>query len=121
MTTMTTTQEIQARLKRNAEADAARSLQFKSYLDAEGVYRWESNDAPLFTEDARAHAKAKGNMFLAGIQDHARRVYTAAIVADLRQREAVEPSAEEMFEMSAAFGKGVEVVNVLTGRRTVTR
>lgn len=125
---------------KNQDLHANRSLQFESYYDAEGVYRWKSNDAPLFAEDARAHAEADGlvifdakvhgaerstadgvAIFRPAVQDQARRVYTAAIVADLRQREAVEPSEEEMFEMSAAFGKGVEVVNVLTGRRTVTR
>lgn len=29
--------------------------------------------------------------------------------------------AEEQFEMTAAFGSGVEVVNVITGERTTTK
>lgn len=29
--------------------------------------------------------------------------------------------AEEQFEMTAAFGSGVEVVNVITGKRTTTK
>jgi hypothetical protein len=34
--------------------------------------------------------------------------------------EIAEQEAEHAFELRAAFGPGVEVVNVITGRRTVT-
>jgi len=37
---------------------------------------------------------------------------------DEYKRNQRPPSAEEMFEMRAAFGEGVTVVNIITGRKT---
>lgn len=42
----------------------------------------------------------------------------ANIAAYRKAMENHVPSAEEMFEMRAAFGPGATVVNVLTGKRT---
>ena len=49
--------------------------------------------------------------------------HTAAAIERYRQAQArrtPEQIAEEQFEMRAAFGPGVEVVNIITGKRTRT-
>lgn len=78
-----------------------------------GVLRWQSNGrvVPVSVfKDAFVYAPCfqaleEGNE-------------NAAFIANYRKVNANRPvSDEERFEMRAAFGPGVEVVNVLTGRK----
>jgi hypothetical protein len=49
--------------------------------------------------------------------------HTEKVLAEYRKAQAKrtpEQLAEEAFELRAAFGEGVEVVNVVTGKRTRT-
>lgn len=83
-----------------------------SYEDDNGIRRWFSNDQivpPWVYEEAS----------LIVPEDHLKAydVETSEFLADYRERMAdYEPSAEELFEMKAAFGEGETVVNVFTGR-----
>ena len=53
------------------------------------------------------------------MQAKARDKYVEALLmAHVRAESRREPSAEQMYEMRSAFGKGTTVVNVFTGRRT---
>jgi len=81
-----------------------------------GSLFWKANKAPV-----------PMSCFLeAGIpapptQAAAIRLDTERVIA--QYREAMQnyiPSDEERYEMKAAFGEGVEVVNVFTGKRTRT-
>jgi hypothetical protein len=49
--------------------------------------------------------------------DEARATANVALIAAYRAAQPAQPSAEEMYEMRAAFGPGETVVDVLTGRR----
>jgi hypothetical protein len=84
----------------------------KAYQDG-AVRRWKSNGRvipPDVYKDAGLTCSAA--------HESAYRKETDAFLADYRKRMANHvPSAEEAFEMRAAFGPDVEVVNVLTGRR----
>ena len=85
----------------------------ESTHDANGIFRWKSNNAVVPTsilEDAEAAPEViKANKA-------ARDKELDAFVAELRSRPPRQPSDEEMFEMRAAFGRGATVVNVLTGQ-----
>lgn len=81
------------------------------------AWRWASNGrvVPL---DAAADYGIPVNV---EAQTRDRDLETAAFVADYRAAQRNRrPSAEERFELRAAFGPGRTVVNVLTGRRTRT-
>lgn len=78
------------------------------------VWRWVSNDnvCPL---DA---CKEYGIPCDVSMQDAARQKEVAEFVASYRKSQRGRKlSAEERYEMRAAFGPGQTVVNVLTGRR----
>ena len=47
--------------------------------------------------------------------------YVDKSLAAYRASQPAEASAEEQYEMRAAFGPGVEVVDIITGRRHRTR
>lgn len=48
----------------------------------------------------------------------ARQAQTRAFIEEYRAAQPAEPSAEELSEMRAAFGRGARVVNVITDRET---
>lgn len=86
-----------------------------AYQDSKGVWRWKSSNNVPFDDmlekngisvavrKACAEARDKDN---------------AEFAETYRKRmENYVPSAEEMYEMRAAFGPGAVVVNVLTGRK----
>jgi len=87
-----------------------------AYQDEDGVYRWKSNNRVPFSDmlecwnlDEETFAKCVA----------AREADTSKFVAEYKERmKDYVPSAEEMFEMRAAFGEGTKVVNVLTGKTT---
>ena len=86
----------------------------KAYIDANGIRRWVSNDAiipPFVYKDAAA--------VMPEADQAAYKAETAAFLTEYREQQRNrEPSAEELFEMRAAFGPGERVVNVITGRVT---
>ena len=82
-----------------------------------GVVRWKSNGRVPFAdclEDAIAGGVAGIDLAACAA---ARDADTTAFLAEYRRNQPAEPSAEERFEARAAFGEGVEVVDVLSGRR----
>jgi len=82
--------------------------------DGGKVWRWTSNNAvcPL---DACVEYGIPCDM---DAQKVAREKEIDKVLADYRRRmENHVPSAEEMYEMRAAFGEGAEVVNVITGKK----
>jgi hypothetical protein len=88
----------------------------QSYADTAGNRRWISNRKLIptwvLTIDACLVAPKFHQMQFDIEQDKAIEAYRAS--------QPAQPSAEEMFEMRAAFGEGVEVVDVITGRRVTT-
>ena len=99
-------EEERKRLAADIQGDEA------SYQDG-AARRWRSNDRiipPHCYKDAGLECPA------AHVAAYERE--TEAFLADYRKRMANHvPSEEEQFEMRAAFGPGVEVVNVITGRK----
>lgn len=91
-----------------------------AYQDANGVWRWKSNNNVPFDDmlevngispEVRALCKA------------ARNADTQAFLTGYRQRQAErtpEQIAEQRAEERAAFGPGHSLVNVLTGERYTT-
>ena len=87
-----------------------------AYTDDGKVWRWASNDrcVPL---DA---AKDYGIPIDLVAQSAARNKETDALLAAYRAMNSGPPSAEEIAEARAAHGRGVELVNIVTGRRFTT-
>lgn len=84
-----------------------------------GVVRWNSNDNVPF-DDMLFDFVCIGAIDEATRErsNEARKADTAAFCAEYRKAQANrKPSAEELFEMRAAFGEGAEVVDVISGRR----
>ena len=85
----------------------------------DGVPRWKSNNAAPMT-DMLDVWKLHGTPDMEF--DYAKAVATrasetSAFLAEYRKRDR-GPSAEQMTEMRAAFGAGVTVMNIITGRKT---
>lgn len=86
-----------------------------AYQDDEGVYRWKSNNHVPFSDmlecwnlDPETFAKCVA----------AREADDSKFIAEYKERmKNYVPSAEEMYEMRAAFGEGETVVNVITGEK----
>jgi hypothetical protein len=101
------------------DADRARAdfAKGRHYMDGY-VVRWSSNDsvppADLLEDWYRADCI---DMATLRMSVKARDAEVAAFCAEYRRRQPAQPSAEELFEMRAAFGEGAEVVNVISGRR----
>ena len=86
--------------------------------DENGAILWNSNGQPV-----PAHCFEEAVLDIPAAQGEAINTATnAAINAYIlgRANRSPEQRAEEAFEQRAAFGTGVELVNVLTGERTVT-
>ena len=99
-----------------------RKLWERTYRDAAGVVRYESNEAAPPEEVCQAWAELGLPVDLA-LQAEAREADLVAVVADYREARATwtpEARAEHAWELRAAFGPGVEVVDILTGERTLT-
>lgn len=89
-----------------------------AYTDDGGkTWRWQSNDAPCPLDACKA--------YLIPCDEAAQKLliskHTDWVVAEYkRQQRMREQTAEEAFELRAAFGPGVKVINVLTGERKTT-
>lgn len=89
-----------------------------TYRDEDGILRWKSNDS-VPPQDCLEEM---------GLDDedlHHCRVARDREIDEFLTRyrqaqEGRERTAEEMFELRAAFGPGVDVVNVITGKVTRT-
>jgi hypothetical protein len=108
---------------RNADPETVRISRHDMVAEViDGIVRWDSNsqvppaevlDEMLelrgITRDEHRHSTVS------------RKWETQAFLDAYRERMANHvPDAEEMYEMRAAFGEGVEVVNVVTGKVTRT-
>jgi hypothetical protein len=82
--------------------------------ERDGVYYWVSGNIipPDVLEDAYVTVPESHR---AGYEAH-----LEAFAREYRRRQPKEPSAEERFEARAAFGPGVVVVDVLSGRKFTT-
>jgi hypothetical protein len=83
-----------------------------SYLDNRGIRRWRSNDQVPPSDCLTAMGITSPE--LARMED-VRDAELTNFLAEYRANQ-TEPTAEERFEMRAAFGPGATVVNVITGR-----
>ena len=91
-------------------------VKFEAYTDDKGVIRWPENKRVPFDDLLERNGISRETRALCAA---ARAEETKAVLKNYRRRQRrVKPSAEEMFEMRAAFGTGTTVVNVITGRRT---
>lgn len=88
-------------------------------IGEDGVGRWTSNGRAI-PADAAAKIAAFAPRAAAGMDllatERAERAETAAFLAAYRANPP-QPTAEQLFEMRAAFGEGTDVVNVITGQR----
>ena len=87
-----------------------------AYTEDGLVWRWASNNAVVPLDAAADY----GIPVDAAAQAAARDAELTAFVAEYRKNRTRRISTEERFEMLAAFGPGVRVVNILTGERTRT-
>ena len=100
--------------------DMKRDLAEKATQTETGVYHWKSNgsvppDECLWMADVSDELRK--------INETARDIELAKFAAQYRERMAnltPEEEAERAFELRAAFGPGEVVVNVITGKRTIT-
>lgn len=93
---------------------------FELAVVTDGVVRWTTNNSIPF-DDMLGDFEALGLIDAATrSRSTAQRAADNAAFARARSRRPRRVSAEERFEMRAAFGPGVEVVNVLTGDRCRT-
>lgn len=95
----------------------------KSYYDVEkNVIRWVSNGNIPFDDLLEEMGVSDTVRFNCG---RVRDKETREFIATFKERERLfwtdpafeDARAERMAEMSAAFGEGVDVVNVITGKR----
>ena len=84
----------------------------KMLVDLDGVARWASNNTPL-PDECALQAKLAGVPINIEATRKARDEHLEEFARNYRH----EVTAEEMFEMKAAFGEGTTVVNVLTGEK----
>ena len=85
-------------------------------VDANGAVYWTSVNSYL-PEDCVEILQHTGFSFNAEATAIARKKETAEVIERYR-RNSHRPSAEEMFEMRAAFGSGVWVTDAFSGRKT---
>lgn len=102
------------KLEADQVAGTRQSFETEAYFGENGELRWKSNNAVIgldifrdaYVEEAPASQKAEYDK------------YVTASLAKYRERmKNYKPSAEELFEMRAAFGPGTTVVNIITGQK----
>lgn len=83
--------------------------------EKDGALYWRSNDAvipPSFFKDHGFPVPIR--------QEEAQKIYVEAVLNVYRQSQPAKPSAEERAEARAAHGPGVELTDIVTGRRFTT-
>jgi len=90
----------------------------KDYNVVNGVVRWTSNNRVPFDDLLEVFRKAGDIDGQTALQSQrARDAENAILFRELRKN--VKPAtSEEIFEMRAAFGSGIKIVDVITGRVT---
>ena len=94
------------------------ATQRHTYQDENGITRWTTNSRVPFDD----HLQELGltDKELRRCQ-YARERETAAFLAEYQEAEKGRKlTAEETYELKAAFGPGATVVNIITGRRIKT-
>lgn len=102
----------------NCWSDVRSAYQFPGeyHIDEAGVARWDSNGSALMVDSMLVRFEFDIDTICRTAE--ARKAEDAEFLRKYREAQAnVEPSAEELAEMRAAFGEGEVVVNVLTGRK----
>jgi len=85
------------------------------------VYRWTSNNRVPPADAAVEYGINRLPGFDAAAQDAARTAETSEFLREYRAAQKGLPvSAEERFEMRAAFGPGRTITNLITGRKVRT-
>jgi len=109
--------EVGRRPWRKAEIDRLRAkFEADTFATADGALRWKTNPDSVIP----VHVFRDACLIPTDAHVAAREANTAEFLAEYRRQQAATPSAEERFEARAAFGEGVEVVDVISGRRFVT-
>jgi hypothetical protein len=90
----------------------------RATTDIDGVVRWDSNGS-VPPADILAAWAALGLPFILEASTAAREADLATFLAEYR-RSYTGPTAEQRAEQRAAFGPGVELVDVITGHRYTT-
>jgi hypothetical protein len=90
---------------------------FQNAHVVEGVLRWKSNGRVPPADCVQDFLAAGCQGFDVAKSTAARDADLTAFVAEYKRNQR-PASAEELFEMRAAFGPGAVVVDVLSGRRT---
>jgi hypothetical protein len=88
--------------------------------DSQGLYRWNSNDR-IPPAEIIEQFRSAGYLTDAQAEAHndQRSIENERIMDEYRAFMATYvPTAEERYEMMAAFGAGTKVVNVITGKVT---
>ena len=95
-----------------------RQINGEILFGADGVVRWKSNNRVMPSDCRVVLSKtAYRDLFDEEASKAAEEAETAAFLQSYRKRQANRRiSAEERYEMQAAFGKGATVVDVITGR-----
>lgn len=104
-----------AAIREKEKLQTREDLKSKTY-EKDGALYWKSNDAPVpmdvFLAAVVPPPKAQGK----ACQEH-----TDKFLAEYRKAmENYVHTDEEMAEMRAAFGPGIEVMNVVTGKKVRT-
>ena len=94
----------------------------RTYFDKDGIVRWKSNDNVPPQEILWDFVCIKAiDVETRNRSMEVNNRETSAFLADYREKmRGHVPSAEERFEMRAAFGGGAELVNIVTGERITT-
>jgi len=88
-------------------------------VDSNGIVRWKSNGS-VPPQDVLDEWSRAGFFFDNAASQKAREKDFRAFVSQYRKNKLDIPNDEQKAEMRAAFGPGVKVVNILTGRKTTT-
>jgi hypothetical protein len=105
-----------------SDAQSALRIREDAYRPGGGdAIVWKSNDNPIPTDLMRIAFK----MGIVGVREIyataiARREHTERTLDEYRRHQPPQPSEEERAQARAAHGPGVDLVDVITGRRFTT-
>lgn len=104
------------------QQDAAKRVEFakqrfetSANVDENGAVSWKSNGAYIMDDMAEMMEKA-GCKFSREATAAARSKQDSEYIAQYKAQQSSKPSAEELYEMRAAFGAGTTVVDVISGK-----
>ena len=111
--------ELGAFWQKHAHEEAERLMSQRDNIEVEedGAAKWTSSGNYLPADVVEKLTFAGADFFSAEATAAKREAQTAAFL-DSYRRNYKGPSEEEKAEMRAAFGEGITVVNVITGKKT---